>query len=158
MDQVVFKQIEFVRHLTIQAVEGISEKTLAVIPERFNNNVIWNLGHIYSVQEKFAFYFSGDPLQLPENFDRLFAKGTKPADWNEAAPKLEELLELLADQPKRIRQTLQSRLGEPIQKPFTLGNGLTFETIGELVNFSIYHEGMHFNTIQLLKRFADKNL
>ncbi|MVO98350.1 DinB family protein [Paenibacillus lutrae] len=158
MDQVVFKQIEFVRHLTIQAVEGISENTLVVIPEGFNNNVIWNLGHIYLVQEKFAFYFSGDPLQLPENFDRLFAKGTKPADWNEEAPKLEVLLELLADQPKRIQQTLQSRLGEPIQKPFTLGSGLTFETIGELLNFSLNHEGMHFNTIQLLKRFANNNL
>jgi len=152
-DQIVFQQLEFVRKVTIQAVTGISEETLDRIPEGFNNNVRWNLGHIYLVQEKFAFHFAGEPMQLPENFDRLFGRGTKPADWNEEPPTLELLLEMLAAQPARILESLHDRLDEQVE-PYTTGSGLTLSTIGEFINFTLYHEGMHFNSIKLLKRFA----
>src|SRR5690554_7246764 len=106
MDHFVFKQLEFVRHLTIKAVEGTSEKTLDIIPEGFNNNLRWNLGHIYLVQEKLSFYFAGEPMQMPENFIRLFGKGTKPTDWSEEPPKLELLLDMLAEHPMRIQRSL----------------------------------------------------
>lgn len=158
MDQIVFKQLEFVRHLTINAVEGISEKKLDIIPEGFNNNLRWNLGHIYLIQEKFAFHYAGEPMKSPANFDRLFAKGTKPVDWNEEPPKLEVLLDMLAEQPKRIQESLQNRLDELVTEPFTTGSGLTLSTRGEFLNSTLYHEGIHFNTINILKRFADKSL
>ncbi|CAH1216818.1 hypothetical protein PAECIP111891_04482 [Paenibacillus allorhizoplanae] len=154
MEQITLKQLDFIRQSTIKAVAGLSENTIDHIPEGFNNNIRWNLGHIYTVQEKFAFHFAGEPLQLPENFDRLFAKGTKPADWNEELPSLEELLALLAEQPKRIQSILQDRLDESVAKPFTTGSGLLLSTIGEFLNFTLYHEGMHFNAITTLKRFS----
>lgn len=154
MNEFVFKQLEFIRQLTIKAVEEISESTLDIIPAGFNNNLRWNLGHIYVVQEKFAFHFAGEPSVLPENFTRLFASGTKPADWNEETPTLEVLLAMLAEQPKRIQESLHHRLEEPVNNPLTTGSGLTLSTIGEFLSYTLYHEGMHFNTIKLLKRFA----
>jgi uncharacterized damage-inducible protein DinB len=154
MEQITLKQLDFIRQSTIKAVAGLSESTIDHMPEGFNNNIRWNLGHIYTVQEKFAFHFAGEPLQLPENFDRLFTKGTKPADWHGELPSLEELLALLAEQPKRIQEVLQDRLDEHVAKPFTTGSGLLLSTIGEFLNFTLYHEGMHFNSITLLKRFA----
>ncbi|MGO4499320.1 DinB family protein [Paenibacillus sp. 2RAB27] len=157
MESITLKQLDFIRQSTIKAVAGLSESTIDHIPEGFNNNIRWNLGHIYTVQEKFAFHFAGEPLQLPENFDRLFAKGTKPADWHEKLPSLEELLVLLAEQPKRIQEVLQDRLDERVAKPFTTGSGLLLNTIGEFLNFTLYHEGMHFNTITILKRFATQH-
>jgi hypothetical protein len=158
MDQIVFKQLEFVRHLTINTVEGITEKILDIIPEGFNNNLRWNLGHIYLVQEKLAFHSAGESMQLPETFDRLFGKGTKPDEWKEEPPKLKILLEMLAEQPKRIQESLQNRLSEQMKEPFTTGSGLTLGTIGESLNYTLYHEGIHYSTINLLKRFADRNL
>jgi hypothetical protein len=156
MDDVVFKQLEFVRYLTINEVEGLSEKNLDIIPEGFNNNLRWNLGHIYLVQEVLAFQICGEPIQLPEVFSRLFSKGTKPAEWNEELPTLELLLEMLVKQPNRIQKSFQNRLNEPVEKPFTTGSGLTLNTIAECLNYTLYHEGMHFNTITLLKRFSTK--
>ena len=158
MEPIMFKQIEFVRQVTIKAAEGLSEQLLDSIPEGFNNNVRWNLGHIYLVQEKFAFHFSGEPTQIPDHFEALFAKGTKPADWDVEPPTIEALLELLAEQPKRIKQALQHRVDEPVKAPFTTGSGLTLHTIGEFLNYTLYHEGMHYNTISLLKRFAATSL
>ncbi|MDH6427894.1 DinB family protein [Paenibacillus sp. FSL R7-0048] len=155
MDQIVFKQIKFVRSVTVRAVEGLSEGTLNSIPEGFNNNIRWNLGHIYLVQEKFAFHSARELMQLPASFERLFAKGTKPAEWNEEPPTLEVLLEMLTEQPKRIQEAFHNRLSEQVT-PLTTGSGLTLNSIGEFINFTLYHEGMHFNTIKLLNRFADK--
>lgn len=157
MEQITLKQLDFIRQLTIKAVVGLSENTIDYMPEGFNNNIRWNLGHIYTVQEKFAFHFAGEPLHLPENFDRLFAKGTKPADWHEELPSLEELLALLAEQPKRIQSILHDRLDEQVKQPFTTGSGLRLNTIGEFLNFTLYHEGMHFNAITTLKRFATQH-
>lgn len=155
MSKALFYQIEAIRNLTIKAVKDISEQTLDIVPEGFNNSLRWNLGHIYLVQEKFAFHFAGEPVQLPESFERLFARGTKPADWKEEPPTLEVLLEMLAEQPKRIQNVLQSRLDEPVTPPYTTGSGVQLSTIGEFLSFTLYHEGMHFDTIKLLKRFAN---
>jgi hypothetical protein len=157
MDQIVFKQIESVRSITVRAVEGLSEKTLDFIPEGFNNNIRWNLGHIYLVQEKFAFYSASELRVLPESFERLFAKGTKPAEWSEKPPTLEVLIKMLTEQPKRIQEVMHNRLSEQVT-PLTTGSGVTLNTIGEFINFTLYHEGMHFNTIKILNRFTDKSL
>ncbi|MDQ0062209.1 DinB family protein [Paenibacillus harenae] len=155
MNENLFTQIESIRNLTIKAVEGISEQTLDIVPEGFNNSLRWNLGHIYLVQEKFAFHFAGEPVQLSESFERLFARGTKPADWKEKPPALEVLLEMLAEQPKRIHKALLDRLDEPVTPTYTTGSGVQLSTIGEFLTFTLYHEGMHINTIRLLKRFAN---
>lgn len=153
MDEVVFKQLEFVRSLTMKAIEGLSEQELDIIPKGFNNHIRWNLGHIYFVQEKLAFQISGGVVQMPDHFPKLFGGGTKPADWQEESPTLEQLFGMLDKQPSRIREAFQTRLDEPILKPFTTGSGITMNTIGECLNFTLYHEGLHYQAITTLKRF-----
>jgi uncharacterized damage-inducible protein DinB len=159
MSQTLLNHLAFVRQVTITAAQGLSDLALDYIPEGFNNNIRWNLGHIYVIQEKFAFLFAGEPLQLPDHFDRWFSKGTKPADWQEEQlPTLDELLKLLAEQPVRIKKELQHRLDEQVKAPFTTGNGLALSTIEEFLSYTLFHEGIHFNAINTLKRFADKSL
>jgi hypothetical protein len=50
-------QMKFVRTSTIRSVEGLDEKLADIIPKGFNNNIRWNLGHIYLMQERLAFQF-----------------------------------------------------------------------------------------------------
>ncbi|GGE31271.1 formate dehydrogenase [Pullulanibacillus camelliae] len=156
MSQHVFTPLKIVRQRTINAVKGLSDHVLDTIPEGFNNNVRWNLGHVYLVQENFAFRLAGEPGEIPEAFNEFFAKGTKPADWDSKPPTLETLIEMLENQSKRIEETFKDRLDERVKKPFTTESGLNLNTIGELLTFSLYHEGIHFNAINLLKRFAEK--
>ena len=116
-----------------------------------------NLGHIYLIQELFAFHFVGEVKQIPENFNRLFAMGTKPADWNEEPPTLDVLTEMLEAQPQRIQEVLEHRLDEQLKTPFKLGGG-ALTTVREILSFSLYHEGRHYNTITLLKRFVGESV
>lgn len=149
----VFKQLEWVRNVTLQAVKELDENQADHIPNGFNNNIRWNLGHIYLVHEKFSFGFAGEPMQLPEGFTELFGNGTKPSDWKEQTPSLPSLIEMLKEQPARIEAAFKNRWNERVANPFTTRSGLTLHTIGEFINFTLYHEGVHVGAIQALRRF-----
>ena len=57
MREFLFNQLKAVRGDTINVVKELSESQADSIPEGFNNNIRWNLGHVYVVQELFAFAF-----------------------------------------------------------------------------------------------------
>ncbi|MFP3125659.1 DinB family protein [Ectobacillus funiculus] len=153
MKNYIFKQLRFVRESTINCVAEINDEASLFIPKGFNNNIKWNLGHIYVVQEKFAFYFIKEKMIMPNNFSELFTTGTKPTNWeDQTLPTISELIQLLENQTERIEQTLELRLKEVIEKPFTTSTGLTLSTVKELLSFCLYHEGMHFATIKSYER------
>lgn len=154
LKEFLFNQLKVIRSNTINAVKELSESQADSVPEGFNNNIRWNLGHVYLVQERFAFGFIPEPILMPDGFTDLFGRDTKPSEWKVQPPTLPELIQLLEDQTSRIQEKLNNRLDEVVAKPFTMPSGLTLKTIGEFLTFSMYHEGMHVQTIKMLKRFS----
>ncbi|EGW36095.1 DinB family protein [Desulfosporosinus sp. OT] len=154
MKDFLFNQLKVVRTNTINAVKELSESQVDSVPEGFSNNIRWNLGHVYLVQERFAFGFTQEPIQMPDGFTDLFGKDTKPSEWKIQPPTLSELIKLLDDQTNRIKEKLLNRLDEAVVNPLTMPSGLTLKTIGEFLTFSMYHEGMHVQTIKMLKKFS----
>lgn len=152
MENYIFKQLRFVRDNTIGHVAEMNDETSLSIPEGFNNNIKWNLGHIYVVQEKFAFHFTGEEMNLPDQFTELFSPGTKPSDWGEEVPPIHELILLLENQVCRIEKVLKFRIKEAVEQPYTTSTGLTLSTVEEFLSFCLYHEGMHFDAIKSIKR------
>lgn len=155
MNNSLFDQLAFLRQVTLYTVNDVSVEEALMIPEHFSNNIIWNLGHIYLVQEQFAFYFAREPMEIPEGFAELFATGTKPSDWTYRPPALPELQKRLGEQSKRIRDRMNNRLNEEVAEPFTI-HGLTLKTVGELLGFNMYHEGVHVQAIRMLKKLNEK--
>ncbi|MDQ1000291.1 putative damage-inducible protein DinB [Neobacillus niacini] len=45
--EVLFNQLESYRSYILGVLENVTEDKAAVIPKGFNNNIRWNLGHIY---------------------------------------------------------------------------------------------------------------
>jgi uncharacterized damage-inducible protein DinB len=152
MNEFILDQLEFVRTATLSAVEGLSDTEANVVPQGFNNNILWNLGHIYLVQER-IFHFAQEPLNIPEGFAKFFGSGTKPADWVGQPPAFSEICELLKAQPQRIRERLQNRLNEQVAEPFKIRN-LEMRTIAEVLTFMLYHEGTHTQNIKTIKRLS----
>ena len=154
MNEYLFDQLKVVRKNTINAVKDLTDSQTDNIPTGFNNNIRWNLGHVYLVQERFAFGFTEIPMRLPEGYVDLFGKDTKPSEWRVQPPTLAELIKLLDDQTNRIQEKLHNRLDEVLAKPLTMPSGLTLKTVREFLTFSMYHEGMHVQTIKMLSRFG----
>ena len=153
MREFLFNQLKVVRSNTINSLKELSEGQADLVPEGFNNNIRWNLGHIYLVQEKFAFGFLPEPTKMPEGFTELFGRDTRPSEWKVQPPTLPELIKLLEDQTTRIKDKLDNRLDEAVAKPFNMPSGLILKTVGEFLTFSMYHEGQHVQTIRMLKKF-----
>jgi hypothetical protein len=92
---------------------------------------------------------SGREAACSEEEAGFFAKGTKPGDWSKKPPTLDEILAKLREQPARIRQQLEGHLSDPLAAPFQ-----HFQTVGEVVLYSAYHEGVHGGYASALKRIV----
>ncbi|WP_240041243.1 DinB family protein [Paenibacillus ginsengarvi] len=147
METIIFRQLDMNRSRTLQFVSDVTEQQADIVPEGFNNNIRWNLGHILTVQERFAFRLLGEPMDLPEELMSLFGNGTKPADWQGAPPTLEELRKLLEEQNERFRERLTGRMDDKLQIPFR-----ELDRLSDVLIFSIGHEALHAGYIQALKR------
>ncbi|MEF3306075.1 DinB family protein [Paenibacillus sp. GYB003] len=147
MEAMIFRLLDMSRSRTLQIAADVTESQADVVPEGFNNNIRWNLGHIVTVQERFAFRLIGEPMDLPEELMSLFVGGTKPADWQTPAPGLAELRTLLEEQPERIRKRIEGRLDEKLKVPFK-----ELDRLADVLAFGVGHEGLHAGYIQALKR------
>lgn len=147
----ILEQIELIRSVTLGAMDGVSDEEADIQPESWNNTIRWHLGHIYLVQERMAFHFAGFPLDVPQSYIDMFSNGTKPSDWKSEPPSLAELSARLTEQPDRIRALLCDKLEEPPTVPFARFGG-KIDTIGGLLTFTLFHEGLHNASIRALKR------
>ncbi|MGW6383988.1 hypothetical protein [Peribacillus butanolivorans] len=81
MKNYIFKQLKFVRETLLGTWQiNMNDETSLFIPVGFNNNIKWNLGNIYVVQERFAFDIIGEKMTMPNHFKELFSTGTKPSE------------------------------------------------------------------------------
>lgn len=146
-EEMIFQQINLIRQNTLNEIEGLSEEQADQRPEGFLNTIRWNLGHIYTVQNALVSKFGGKNIDMPSRYLELFAPGTKPADWQGEVPTLDELKQLLEEQPAKLKEALAGQLNEKAAKSFK-----SLSTIGEILNFTMYHEGLHLGTIKGLKK------
>ncbi|MGE5702799.1 MAG: DinB family protein [Clostridia bacterium] len=147
-------QYDMVRGNTLAYAKHFPPEMTRIVPDGFNNNILWNLGHILTVQEMLLF-FTKEPEHLPQSYLSLFGKDTKPADWPDDVPSVEVIVQHLEEQIGRIKDHFFNRLDENLPQPFKM-RGKEISTYGEMIMFSLYHEGMHTGYMMALKRALEK--
>ncbi|ARI77843.1 DinB family protein [Halobacillus mangrovi] len=145
-EEQIFKQINLVRKATLKGLDSVTEEQADKQPEGFRNTIRWNLGHIYVVQNSLIAKFGGKPIETQSHYLKLFAPGTKPSDWQGEVPSLDELRQELNEQPFRLKKVLAGQLEDEAAEAF-----LSLPTVGEILNFTLYHEGVHTGTIKAIK-------
>ncbi|KHE71958.1 DinB family protein [Halobacillus sp. BBL2006] len=145
-EEQIFQQFNLVRKATLKEMDSVTEEQADKQPEGFSNTIRWNLGHIYVVQNSLIAKFGGKSVETPSRYLKLFAPGTKPEDWQGEVPPLSDLKQELEEQPSRLKETLTGQLDDEAAEAF-----LSLPTVGEILNFTLYHEGVHTGTIKALK-------
>lgn len=145
MEELIKKSIIRTRNTLQKVLENVPKEVIETIPEGFNNNIHWQVGHILVAGDTFYNNGQGD-FKIEKAY---FAPGTKPREWNGDVPSLESLLEKLSKQTEEILKLTDEQLNEKLPKPF-LGN----ETRGDCVAMGAFHEAMHLGQIQILKRLV----
>jgi len=145
MSQLLFNNIELTSSFFIKNVEAIEESLANIQPAGFNNTIKWHIGHVLTTNESLLFGFPKKSSHLPVNYMELFARGTKPADWQGDVPSVSVLSSQLKEQVKRMKEIPVESLNVKLKEAF-LGQ----EMFGELVNFALFHENLHLGHIQAM--------
>jgi hypothetical protein len=146
MTQSIINTGKVLHQIVIGKLQGVTEGHFDKQPEGFNNTIRWNVGHMIYWMDKYSTLSFGSPSAIPDSYDTLFNSGTKPLDWTFAPPSKEELVEILTVQLSLLSELTPEMLGEKLSTPYALGP-FQFNTAGELFNFALIHEAIHFGTI-----------
>ena len=140
-----------IRQNCLAIADRYDGEALQVIPKGFNNNLIWNLGHIVVTQQLLHYGLSQQPLRIPKEWVAKYRKGSKP----EGRVPQEEI-----DAIRRALDTTVDQLAADLQtgmfdnfKPYPTSTGVTLGSIREALIFNHMHEGIHLGSMLAIRKF-----
>src|SRR5688572_29172925 len=66
------------RQLYSDFFKNYNLEQLNKVPAGFNNNLIWNIGHVIAAQQSLIYRLSSSPMNISEDFFERYKPGTKP--------------------------------------------------------------------------------
>lgn len=136
-------------------LEKLTLNDLNKIPKGFNNNIIWNIGHILVTQQLLAYKLSGLPMIVNDTLIAKYMKDTKPEGFIEQA-EVDEIKVLLFSTIEKTKEDFNKNLFKDYKEYTVSTTGNTLKNIDDAFQFTLFHEGMHLGYIMALYR-AVKN-
>jgi hypothetical protein len=147
------KSIEILKkprlHL-LNFIKDLSIEQLNKIPTGFNNNIIWNLGHIVAAQQGICYRRAGVTPLVNEDYFKTYGGETRPERFIDAA-ELEVIKELFTSTIDQLAIDLKNNLFANYT-PWTTRYGVDINNIDEAIKFLPFHEGLHSGYIWAMKR------
>ncbi|MEH6306853.1 DinB family protein [Olivibacter sp. CPCC 100613] len=152
----VFKFIIDARKAFIELIDGLSIEDVNRIPEGFNNNIIWNFGHIVVSTQTLSYVRTGIwPDKQQVKFVHAYEKGSRPSYFVDAA-EIDELKELSITTILKIEEDYKKGLFDKIQSYQTATYGALLQDIEAVLITSIGHDSLHFGYAQAQQRIIRK--
>ncbi len=147
------KQIERVNKIRTFLLDGIKDLTVDQLnetPAGFNNNIIWNLGHLIAAQQGISYARCGQPVFVPAKYMVLYKPGTKPEQFVEA-DEVEEIKQLFLSSLDQFEIDLDSN-SFANYTAWTTRYGVELASIHDGIDFILFHEGLHSGVITAMRR------
>jgi hypothetical protein len=146
------ENIKKVRTFLLEGIKDLTTEQLNKIPDGFNNNIIWNLGHMIAAQQGICYKRAGLDFPLGDDFWEAYRSGSKPGDpVDEAGIENIKLLFL-----STLNQT-EADYDNNIFSNYTAWTtryGVEITNIDTALDFIPFHEGLHSGTIMALGRLV----
>ncbi len=141
------------RKLIVKAVENLPDEAYFKIPDGFDNNLAWNIGHIVVVQQLLHYGLTENELLIPKRFLLLYRTGTSPAGWKQQ-PDMGQLVAMLLPHAEKLQADFEA--GNLANfKPYVTSTGISLATIEEAIAFNNFHEGLHAGAMLSIQNFLD---
>lgn len=146
-----FKVTRTSREIYTKWLESYTLEQLNKIPQGFNNNLIWNIGHIVVSQQILVYGGAGLPMNVSEELLAKYRRGSKP----EADATQEEVNEI----KNLLFSTIEKTEDDYKNGVFTTYNarkselGFELSSVEDAITFNNYHEGIHLGIMMQLKKF-----
>lgn len=131
-------------------LEEISTEDLLTIPERFNNNIWWNLVHVVVTQQLLLYKLSGLKPNLPERIVTNYSKGSRP-DEKPSEQDISLIKNALLDLVEQSKDDYKNGVFKNYNS-YTTSLNVTLNSVEDAIAFNNFHEGIHLGSILALRR------
>ena len=152
--EAVFKGWATSRKLYLNFFNDYSLDELNRLPGGFNNNLIWNIGHIIVAQQSLIYKGSNLPLNISDDLVNLYKPGTKPTGPASQA-EADELKELLTSLVPQTEADFQKGIFREYAER-TTATGFHLATVEDALEFNNYHEGLHLGYMMGIRKFIQR--
>jgi uncharacterized damage-inducible protein DinB len=132
-------------------IENTSLEDLNKIPKGFNNNIIWNIGHVVVTEQILAHKLSGLPVLLSDDLIGKYRKDSKP-EGAVSQDEVDEIKNLLFTTIEKTQEDYKNGNFKNYQEYMVSTTGNTLTNIDEALQFIMFHEGMHLGYVMALLR------
>ena len=151
-----FNFIRQSRTAFIQLIDSLSLEELNQIPEGFNNNIIWNFGHIVVSTQTLCYVRTG----IRESADFVeylttYQKGAKPS-YTVTQEEVDKLKELALSTIAAIEADYNKGVFTTIQPYDTSTYGAILKSFEEVVITTMGHDNLHFGYAMAQRRTIKK--
>jgi hypothetical protein len=140
------------RNLILETISNLTIEQVNKIPDGFNNNIIWNLGHMIASQQGLCYKRTGVELSVSNEFFTSYVSGSKPTRFITEA-EYEEIKQLFFS-------TLDDLEADHNANKFTNYEGMNtrynvpVSNIDEAIAFLPFHDGLHIGYIMSLRKLV----
>lgn len=138
-----FKFILDARKAFIQLLDGLSVEEINQIPEGFNNNIIWNFGHIVVSTQTLCYVRTGITADTSAiNYLDAYKKGSKPS-YSVTAEEVADLKALAISTIEKIEEDYKKGRFQHIQPYDTATYGATLHSFADVLITTVGHDNLH---------------
>lgn len=153
----VFKFIIDARKAFIKDIESLSLEQLNEIPAGFNNNIIWNFGHIVVTTPVLCYVRTGIlPDASSVKYVSAYAKGTKPT-YFVTQEEVDDLKALAISTIETLEQDYNEGKLNNITPFETSTYGALLESIEDVIITTSGHDNTHIGYVTAQKRIINNN-
>ena len=150
-------QIETIRKtrsFLLEQIKNLNNDQFNQVAEGFNNNIIWNLGHMIAAQQGMCYKRAGLPTIIKEDFWEKFRTGTKPQGLL-SDDEITQIKELLFTTLDKVQIDYDKKIFDNYTA-WSTRYGVEIASIDDAIEFLPFHEGLHAGTIVAIKRLVTK--
>lgn len=151
----VFKFIIDGRKAFIRLIDELTLDQLNEIPEGFNNNIIWNFGHIVVSTQTLSYTRTGirEGVNWVKYVD-AYAKGTKPT-YYVSQEEVDDLKEIALRSIAAIEADYKAGVFKHVTAYETATYGATLNSIEDVLITSVGHDNLHYGYATAQKRIIN---
>jgi hypothetical protein len=149
------KSTEIIKETRIRFLNLMNDlpiDALNKVPSNFNNNIIWNFGHIIAIQQIICYESSKVHMKLGIEYIKRYGHGTKP-HISVSQQEIDFLKQHALDTVDELETDFRSNVFNNFQ-PYTTGFGVRLNDITDAIKYVSTHESLHLGYAMALKKLV----
>ena len=147
-----FKILKATRENILKTIDGLTVEQLNKIPTGFNNNIAWNLGHLWVTQQLLCYRLSGMDISMENEMVIKYRKGSKPEEAISAS-EIEMIKNAFLKQVEQLETDFKNDIFKEYKTYMTSYN-VELSSTAEAISFNNVHEALHLGSIMALKHLV----